>query len=202
MKDRRRTAALLVVIAIHVGLYLLLRDSAGWQRVREVGVMPQTRLTVRLIAAPTPKLRASPAVGEPGASAEVTAATRARPRMARATRREPDSSPAAESITPPTNEEAVATTPAASAPPSLPSIMDSEATRRAIRASARAPSLTDQLAQSREEPARLDAQARLARSVKEAGRGDCLKGEFAGAGMGLLSLPFLAAAAAAGNCAK
>jgi hypothetical protein len=80
--------------------------------------------------------------------------------------------------------------------------MDTEATRRAIRASARTPSLSDQLAQSREEPHRLSANDRLAIGVHDAGKGDCAKGEYAGAGMGLLSLPFLAAAAMSGNCAK
>jgi len=80
--------------------------------------------------------------------------------------------------------------------------MDTEATRRAIRASAHTPSLSDQLAQSREEPRRLSANDRLAIGVRDAGKGDCVKGEYAGAGMGLLSLPFLAAAAISGNCAK
>jgi hypothetical protein len=52
------------------------------------------------------------------------------------------------------------------------------------------------------EPARTTAQERLGNDVKAAGRGDCAKGEYAGAGMGLLSLPFLVAAAARGACAQ
>lgn len=48
----------------------------------------------------------------------------------------------------------------------------------------------------------MSANERLANNVREAGKGDCAKGEYAGGGMGLLSLPFLAIAAAAGNCAK
>jgi hypothetical protein len=91
---------------------------------------------------------------------------------------------------------------AASAPNALPSLLDSDATRRAIRASAHAPSLGDQLAQSRGEPHRPSASERLATRVHDAGKGDCAKGEYAGAGMGLLSLPFLAAAAIGGHCAK
>ena len=38
--------------------------------------------------------------------------------------------------------------------------------------------------------------------MKAAAKGDCLKGQYPGANMGLLSLPFLAVAAATGNCAK
>ena len=41
-----------------------------------------------------------------------------------------------------------------------------------------------------------------AEGVKQGAKGDCLKGEFAGSGGGLLSLPALAYAAAAGKCAK
>lgn len=105
-------------------------------------------------------------------------------------------------MTVPLREAAIRPEPAASAESLAPSLLDTEATRRAIRASARTPSLGDQLAQAREEPERPGAQARLANGVKAAGQGDCLKGEFAGAGMGLLSLPFLAIATAQGDCAK
>ena len=90
----------------------------------------------------------------------------------------------------------------ASANEPLPSLLDTEATRRAIRASGHTRSLGEQLAESREEPARTSANERLANGVRGAGKGDCMKGEFAGAGMGLLSLPFLAAAAVGGHCAK
>ena len=105
-------------------------------------------------------------------------------------------------MTVPLREAAIRPEPAASAESLAPSLLDTEATRRAIRASARTPSLADRLAQAREEPERPGAQARLANGVKAAGQGDCTKGEFAGAGMGLLSLPFLAIAAAQGDCAK
>jgi hypothetical protein len=80
--------------------------------------------------------------------------------------------------------------------------METEATRRAIRASARAPSLGEQLARAREEPQRIGATERFANDVRNAGKGECLKGEYLGAGMGLLSLPFLAAAAMRGLCAQ
>jgi hypothetical protein len=47
---------------------------------------------------------------------------------------------------------------------------------------------------------RADPTQQLLKAVAAAGKGDCLKGDYAGAGMGLLSAPFLAYAAAAGHC--
>ena len=51
-------------------------------------------------------------------------------------------------------------------------------------------------------PQRETRDQRLARTIAEAGRGDCNKGQFLGGGMGLLSLPFWVAAEATGQCAK
>ncbi len=92
--------------------------------------------------------------------------------------------------------------PAASSPIALSSLLDTAATRRAIRARAREPSLTEQIARTSGEPPRAGAPERLGSAAKAAGRGDCAKGDYAGAGMGLLSLPFLAVAVAGGQCAK
>jgi hypothetical protein len=47
---------------------------------------------------------------------------------------------------------------------------------------------------------RVDPTQQLPNAVAAAGKGDCMKGEYLGAGMGLLSAPFLAYAAAAGHC--
>lgn len=94
------------------------------------------------------------------------------------------------------------TEPAASAPIALPSLLDTAATRRAIRASAREPSLAQQIARTSGEPPPTSAPDRLGNAVKAAGRGDCAKGDYTGAGMGLLSLPFLAVAVVGGQCAK
>ncbi len=80
-------------------------------------------------------------------------------------------------------------------------LLDTEATRRAIRLSVRQGGLAaradDQVAVR--SPTALQ---RLPGEVQRARKGDCVKGEYAGAGMGLLSVPFLAAAAATGNCAR
>jgi hypothetical protein len=45
-----------------------------------------------------------------------------------------------------------------------------------------------------------DPRQQLPDAVASAAKGDCLKGEYAGWGMGLLSVPFLAYHVAAGNC--
>jgi hypothetical protein len=80
-------------------------------------------------------------------------------------------------------------------------LLDSAASRRAIRELARQRPITEQaaLASATTRPA---PGARLGERIREAGKGDCAKGEFFGAGMGLLSLPFLAAAAIGDKCAQ
>lgn len=98
----------------------------------------------------------------------------------------------------------------ASLPPTQPasaaaligSLLDTDATRRAIRASARAPSLAERAASASSEPAPLSTPDRMAQSVARSAKGDCAKGEYLGGGIGLLSLPFLAAAALREQCAR
>lgn len=51
-------------------------------------------------------------------------------------------------------------------------------------------------------PARLGSDAALSAGISAAARGDCARGEFFGGGLGLLSIPFLAAEALRGHCAK
>ncbi len=91
--------------------------------------------------------------------------------------------------------------PVAAAPPASSPLLDSAASRRAIRELARQRPITEQaaLASATTRPA---PGARLGERIREAGKGDCAKGEFFGAGMGLLSLPFLAAAAIGDECAQ
>ena len=90
----------------------------------------------------------------------------------------------------------------ASAAVAAPALLDTEASRRAIRAGARTPSLSALAAAASDEPRPAGAQERLGDGVKAAGKGDCLRGEYAGAGMGILSLPFIALAAARGACGQ
>jgi hypothetical protein len=202
----RRGAALavLAVIALHLALIALLNGSAAWQPRRGAPPTASPRVTLRLIPlpvppAPVPRVEAA----APRPNARMTAPIRTHARTPERLRGAPVAAPVAAAAINATRPEAVShAEPAASAPEILPSLMDTEATRRAIRASARQPSLTDQLAHARDEPRRASVDERLGAAVRSAAKGDCLKGEFPGAGMGLLSLPFLAAALSSGNCAK
>jgi hypothetical protein len=81
-----------------------------------------------------------------------------------------------------------AATAAASAPGG--DLLDTEASRRAIREVARQRPIGEMGAQATGEPAPTGSREQLAQDIARGARGDCLKGEFAGAGMGLLSLPF------------
>ena len=197
---RRRTLIpLAAVLALHA-LVIALLNTSGTRTMPRASA-PSDRVTLRLISNPPAVAAVAP---QPAAA---DSSLRPSQRMPTPTRRRPaESLPAPTVVSPETTNAptitAIAPEPPASAPAVMPSLLDSAATRRAISASARAPSLGDQLSRSREEPSRVSANERLANNVREAGKGDCAKGEYAGGGMGLLSLPFLAIAAAAGNCAK
>ncbi len=82
------------------------------------------------------------------------------------------------------------------------SLLDSEATRQAIRQAARAPLLSERAASAMGDGAPLRPEDKLGGQIMQSASGDCLKGEFAGAGMGLLSLPFWALAEARGKCRR
>ena len=188
---QRVVPTVLGVITLHVVLIALLNASGGGRTRLAAPPPPDARVNVRLILAPV-----VPPIAPSIAPARIDTPA---PRRAQAA---PGVAPEVESITPaaPITVSAPRAEPAASA--SDTPLLETDATRRAIRASARATSLTDQLAHSREEPARVSAQQQLGAEIRDAGRGDCLKGEYLGAGAGLLSLPFLAAAAGLGHCAK
>ena len=203
-RHRPRTIALAAVIVLHLLLFWLVRGSTALHALRDTPVAALQRVTLRLIAAP-PALSPQPQAPRalPGRSEPMRRPT-STPGARHATEN-PMSAPAAEPTSPASLSAVPAATlsrtePAASAPEV--SLLDSEATRRAIRASARATSLTAEVARVGGEPARMTAQERLGNAMQNAGRGDCVKGEYAGAGMGLLSLPFLVAAAARGACAQ
>ncbi|WP_047218412.1 MULTISPECIES: hypothetical protein [Delftia] len=73
-------------------------------------------------------------------------------------------------------------------------LLDSAAGREAVQSAARQGLVRPQIPAQREDP--------LASGMREAAQGDCMKGEFKGGGMGLLSLPMLAAAALQGECSR
>jgi hypothetical protein len=83
----------------------------------------------------------------------------------------------------------------AAAPAPRATLLDNEATRRAVLQAAREAPLTAAA------PAETATQ-RLGRKLSESADGDCLKGEYAGAGMGLLSAPFWLLAEARGKCRR
>lgn len=184
---RSRVLVALVVLAAHLALLL------WWLRSDRLshGVPPaQPRVAVRLIALPPlPAPRSEPAV----TARERHAAPRARAPVSALPM---PKSPEAISVAP-LAAEAPASQAVAEPPPSL---MDGEATRRAIRAAAREPGLAAQA--GRQGPALRTPDERLGDQVQQSAKGDCLKGEYLGGGMGLLSLPFLAAAALKGDCRR
>jgi len=203
---RRRTTIVVVaiVLALHGLLIALLGRSTPDHRTHSAA---PARVTLRLIAPPrAPVTAAAPSTPARATRSRPTAMAAPIPRLP--TRSiPPDTAPTLtdpDQPAPTITRAAAADRPDAAASDAArpPSLLDSEATRRAIRASARTPSLGEQLARSREEPHRAGPNERLATDIREAGKGDCLKGEYAGAGMGLLSLPFLALATASGHCAK
>lgn len=102
-------------------------------------------------------------------------------------------------VTPPAQTAAAG--PAAASTPSG-SILDTEATRRAIREAARQPLLGERAQQASGLPEPLSEQQRLAETIARQAHGDCLKGEYAGGGMGLLSLPFWLAAELRQKCSR
>lgn len=86
------------------------------------------------------------------------------------------------------------------APPT--SLLASEATRRALRAAAKSPLLSERAALAMGDGPPLRPEEALGQQMKNAAIGDCLKGEFAGGGAGLLSLPFWLLAEARGKCSR
>ncbi|MBN8489341.1 MAG: hypothetical protein J0M20_16655, partial [Burkholderiales bacterium] len=87
--------------------------------------------------------------------------------------------------------------PASAASQSRPSLLDHPASRQALRTMAQRPLLSERAAQAMGDGLQRSDEA-LGQGIQRAAKGDCLHGEFAGAGMGLLSLPALAVAAARG----
>lgn len=195
---RPRVVALAAVIALHVALFWLVRGSMALHGLRDAPAATVQRVTLRLVQAPMAEAPPQAALVPPRRSDPARKPPQRRSLgLVLSTAAEPTAQTPI-SVVPPLSTSRAE--PAASAPDV--SLLDSESTRRAIRASARATSLTAEVARVGGEPHRATTQERLGKSVKNAGHGDCVKGEYAGAGMGLLSLPFLVAAAARGACAQ
>jgi type IV secretory pathway VirB10-like protein len=183
--------ALLAVAALHLLVLLLLH---GALRVPAPQRAPaQAPLVLVWLKPPaTPPAQAAP----PPTEAAAPGPPPRRPRPSAPVRTEAPTAQAAATASAAVTSPATA---AASAPPSAATagasaargdLLDTEASRRAIREAARQRPIGEMGAQATGESAPMGAQEQLAQDIARGARGDCLKGEFAGSGMGLFSLPF------------
>lgn len=204
MAPAPRMALWLPIAALHLLLLALLTPSSR----KPHGA---TRDAVELLLIPLPRAR-EPRTEPP--TAQDTARTRRQEAPTTPLRREADTAappPAAEpepagvAQAPPAaaHELAGVSQPLpTAAPAATPSLLNSEGTRRAIHLATHAPLLSERAASASDAPSRETAQQRFGREVASTAYGNCLKGEYPGGGMGLLSLPFWIAAEASGKCRK
>lgn len=191
---RRVVAALVLLLHLALLAWWLHGDRRERSAAAEV-----PRVSVRLIAA------ARPAAAQP---VRTLTPPPSRPNIPRGRETVDRSAPAPRVTSTPAPPAITAASPEPAASPAQterppeppPSLMDGEATRRAIRAAAREPGIAAQA--GRQGPALQTPDERLGTEVQRSAKGDCLKGEYAGGGMGLLSLPFLAAAALRDQCRR
>ena len=194
-----------VVVGLHVLLLLAWLQHTG--RITVATVHAPAKSTTLSWVLPDPT---QPTAARPPAASPIRPSTALPPKSSTPRDRQ-DSPPVAPSPQPaaaPATSTTLSLLPAASAPePTAPSstsmgsLLRNDATRQALRQAGQQPLLAERteaatgIAIQRQDTA-------LAEGVKQGAKGDCLKGEFAGSGGGLLSLPALAYAAAAGKCAK
>lgn len=199
-QSRRQVALLPLLALLHLALGLGL--ASQWRH-SKTALPAAERIEMRLLAAPLvpkqkPMLMPMPAALQPPAQ---------RPPM---TAHTPIATPK-----PPTMQASAAPSlaseplqAAASAP--LPAVfvtapgllINTEATRRVLRQASRTPLLSERTATAMGDGPPLERSELLGQEIKKAGNGDCLKGDFLGGGMGLLSAPFWLLAEARGKCAK
>lgn len=187
-RDRRRVPVLALVLLLHAaGLLQWLAQAPA-----RPGPPEAPRVAVRLLPRHGPSLR--PAAATPAPPSAPTPRVRAaRPRRA--------PTPASTTVpgaVPMDPRPAADTAAAPASAPGPTAGLDPEATARAIRESARRPGLA--ALAGRFGPTERTPEQRLGEGIAQGARGDCLKGEYLGAGMGVLSLPFLAAAAWRDQC--
>lgn len=191
-RDRQRAAAMAAVVLLHVAL-LWPRPEAGQAPSRA-----RPAVAVRLLAlplpAPPPAPAVRPAARSPAPSPAKAPVPRARPAPAVRAAAVP---PAVEADPPAAPVQA--DRPASAPTPASP-VLDTQATALAIREIARSPGPAARAGRAGA-PERAPGQ-RLGEGIAQGAKGDCLKGEYLGAGMGVLSLPFLAAAALRDQCRR
>ncbi|WP_454907272.1 hypothetical protein [Variovorax gossypii] len=187
-------ALVLAVVAMHAAvLWLLLGATQPHRRAAEAA----RRVVMEVVQVAQPVLKAEP----PAPQKE--AAPRAPARAARAIARRAPQPARGNAITAPAApamaDEAAR---AASPVPARPLILHSESTRRALRDIGRERSFADRAGQELNGNPRSAFDSRLSAEVAGSARRDCMKGQFKGNSMGLLSLPALALAAAQGDCGR
>lgn len=194
MKTTRSRAIVLALVLMLHGLFALLLQQPAPRHAK-----PQAQSTPGLLVSLHPPAQRSPARAAPARMAALSTARPLHPR--------PSPSPtvpaaeATEAATPSSTAAPEAPSAAASGAP-LPSLLDSEATRRALRMATREPLLSERAAMASDAPERLSSQQRMAQEMARSADGDCLKGDFAGAGLGLLSAPFWLLAEVRGKCRR
>ncbi|WP_374562347.1 hypothetical protein [Ideonella sp.] len=205
LPSRRRPGAALMVLGLHALLFLALAHTMRERRVDVrhdrpplVWVQPLAQAAAQPPTLPAPPPR--PAAAQRPRPVDPPAL----PRPAA-----PTLPPAHEStwVEPAPVVSAAPPAPAASAPPAE-RLLDSAATRAAIRQTGRQALLHERAAEATGTPIERTDTA-LARGVAEATIPDCLKDPKAASGQigpialgGILGLPFLAARVASGRCAK
>ena len=196
---RRRASPARLAAAVALHALVLLALGVAFDRV-ELSVHRErsgTLVPVALAPLPPPPPRIAPPPPPPPARS-----TAPRGRPVGVPRPPPIPAPrATDTPASPAAEAPSVTLPVAAAPASAPASallrLDAETMRLAVRDVARRPSVAGQA--NLADP-RATSGDRLTAGVDAAQKGDCSKGEFFGGGAGLLSLPFLAAAAALGKC--
>ena len=202
-----RPAAAALVLALVLGLHAVLAWvlDAGGISARSAPPPEPARVRLRMLVPPEPP-RASPSIQAVDSALAHPLARRANRPHAPTDR--PATPPAGhdERGAPPSPTQAATgvdsepgTTESTNASGRRPpGILDSAATRQAIVDAARTPSLAELPGTNR----RASAQHQLGGAIAAGAHGDCDKGEFAGGGMGLLSLPFWAVAQLRGACGR
>lgn len=190
-RPRIAAAVLAATVLVHALLWHWLQGVPTMRAAAPSAV----RVSILRVERPeaAPRRRPPEPVRTPAAAARGGPAATPRPV---ATPPAPESPPATD---PPSPAAAANAASAAAPPPSAPNgvgLLDTAATRRAIREAARSPSMADL------GDAPISVDRKLGAAIAAGAHGDCDKGEFAGGGMGLLSLPFWALAKLREQCSR
>ena len=174
---------LAAVAALHLMLMMLLQGALRSPPARPLPELAPVIL-VRMLPPPAAPRQTPP---EPRSNPPPRPA-RSAPRPVAAQAALPASAASAPEVAAAPPDTTTAAPAAASA--SAGGLLDTEASRRAIREAARQRSTGELGATATGEKAPLSEPDKLGQEMARGARGDCLKGEYAGAGMGLLRLPF------------